>query len=797
MDSKQPSARLTPVCAAVLVLAAALPAPGFAQSANEPAKTTQGTTLDTVVITSQKRTERLKDTPVAASVVSEDALQKANASDISDINMLVPSVQLKGTFNGRVPMAMRGVSTNANEAAIGLTSGVSIMIDGVPVPSDSMAANELQDIWRVEVLKGPQSTLGGRTASSGVINFVTRSPSKTWEGEIGSTLTSDREFRINGRVAGPLSEMLGFSVSAYKSQRDYPIKNLLNGDKSHTDSSGARAKLALAVDPTLDITLMARSAESESTGGTFTYQYLTPGAALFPYFPFAPGGVTQAQAFPGINIRFGNSEYASQVPMSNKVRDTDVSLAIEKRVGGYTFTSTTAKQREWIAIVQDVTAQATYFLDVLRAGVIPGPPMGPPFFDNTQHININPRSLTQEFKIASPIEGPMSFVAGLFYSDVDVTQHHEREMFVNPKNDDTRSTTKSLGLFGRATWNLSDATSVLTGLRHNRDKISYSLTTYDLFFAPVLFSSSASDTSSTTVGDLTLRQKLNKDHMVYGTYARGYKPRAFNTAATLASNAPLTPVDKEDIAHFEFGSKSAFMDGTVAVNVALFNTTYKDFQVQFYPPGQIIPSLELANAAKARTRGIELDSSLALAAGTRLSLNAAYIDAKFLNFNNGPAYPGQTTAQGAVIAGFDANGAPVFRQDLSGKPLPDAPKLKFTFGVDHEMGAENWPFRLNLNAQYAYRTSALLQGNQNPQTRQPAFGILNLGVTAHPQSGKYSVSAFVNNALNKFYLVNAEDFFSGLYAVPGNPPVAANAVIGQPARDSKRYVGLRFNYYFD
>ena len=71
---------------------------------------------------------------------------------------------------------MRGISTNANEAAVGLTSGVSIMIDGVPVPSDSMAANELTDIKRVEVLKGPQSTLGGRTASSGVI--PTSSPTR-------------------------------------------------------------------------------------------------------------------------------------------------------------------------------------------------------------------------------------------------------------------------------------------------------------------------------------------------------------------------------------------------------------------------------------------------------------------------------------------------------------------------------------------------------------------------------------------------------------------------------------------
>lgn len=792
MRSTTRTPKLRPLPAALAAALGCLPLmhAGLAQAQSaEPPKAQE------VVITSQKRTERLKDTPVAASVVGEEALLKANATDISDINLLVPSVQLKGTFNGRVPLGMRGISTNANEAAIGLTSGVSIMIDGVPVPSDSMAANELQDIRRVEVLKGPQSTLGGRTASSGVINLVTNSPTKTLSGSVGATFTSDKERRINGQVSGPINDMLGFSVSAYKNQRDYPIKNLMNGDQSHSDTDGVRGKLVLAVDKTLDITLTARTASADSTGENFVYQYLTPGAALFPFFPFAPGGVSQADSFPGVNIRYGNTEYASPVPMSSKVKDNDVSLIIDKRFGNFTFTSTTAQQKETASNVQDVTAQAVYFLDVLRQGFIPDPPAGPPYFDNSQTIKVRPKSFSQEFKIASPVDQPVSYVAGLFYSDVDVTQNHFRLMFVNPKIDDTTSETKSTGLYGRVTWKLSEETSLLTGLRYNRDKISYSIDDH----ASGL-SSSGSDSSSAVVGDLTLRQKLGKDHMVYGTYSRGYKPRAYNTAALLTSNDALAPVGKESIDHFEFGAKSSLMGGALAVNLAAFNTTYKDFQVQFYPPGQIIPSLELSNAAKARTRGIELDGNLALSASTRLTLAAAYIDAKFLDFKGGPAYPGQNESTGAVVVGQDANGAPVYAQDLSGKSLPDAPKFKFTLGVDHDVAAGSLPFRLALNAQYAYRTSALLQGNQNPKTLQPAFGILNLGITATPESGKYSVSAFVNNALDKFYLVNAEDFFSGLYSIPGTqttPPIPANAVIGQPARDSQRYFGVRFNYYFD
>ncbi len=500
-----------------------------------------------------------------------------------------------------------------------------------------------------------------------------------------------------------------------------------------------------------------------------------------------------------MNIRYGNTDYNSPVDMKANDSDVDFSLNVEKRFGGYTLTSTTALQKEQIHDTQDVPAVAVYFLNQLRTPVIPPPPFGPPLFDASQHLFIKPNSFTEELKLASPLDGFVSYVAGLYFSDVRVTQEHRRDMFVNFLNTNTESVTRTLGAYGRATWNLTSTTSLLTGLRYNSDHISYVLDTLnpDLTVSPST-SSAGSNVSGILVGDVTLRQKLDKDNMVYGTYARGYKPRAFNTAATLSNNKPLDPVEKEDINHFELGTKGALLDGSLSYSVAAFNTTYNNYQVQLYPPGQVIPNLELANAAKARTRGLEIDSGVALPADTRFSIAAAYIDSKFVDFRNASAYPGQTTAQGASIAGFTPQGAPVFQQDLSGKPLPDAPKFKVTLNLDHQISAGTLlPWDLGLNAQYSYRSSAIFQADQNPQTNQSSFGILNLGVTATSPSGRFSVTTFVNNVTNKFYLVNGEDFFSGLYSIPGTPPVAANAVIGQPARDAQRYAGLRLTYRLD
>lgn len=156
-------------------------------------------------ITAQKRTERLEDVPVSAQVVSNNTLSESNVSDVSDLNKLLPSLNINGTISGRAPMGMRGISSVSNEQAVGVPSGVAIMVDGVPVPSDSYDGNQVEDMQNVEVLKGPQATLGGRTAAAGVINYRTYDPTATFQGGVSRTGTTDHEWRGNGHISGPLA----------------------------------------------------------------------------------------------------------------------------------------------------------------------------------------------------------------------------------------------------------------------------------------------------------------------------------------------------------------------------------------------------------------------------------------------------------------------------------------------------------------------------------------------------------------------------------------------------------------
>jgi iron complex outermembrane recepter protein len=754
--------------------------------------------LEEVVVTAQKRPERLKDIPVSASVVNTEILTRANATDITDLNKLVPSVQLKGTYNGRVPLGLRGISTNANEGAIGLTSGVAIQIDGVPVPPDSFAANALDDIAQIEVLKGPQATLGGRTASAGVINIVTRGPTDTFEGRASATFTNDSERRANLSLSGPISDSVGFSLAAFGSHTQYLVEDVRTGKNADSTNAGARGKLRFESGENFDATIMGRISTFKSDGGTFTHQYLTPGAPLFPFIPSefnGPGGspsyfgIRPSVAFPGVTIGYGNVGTASvNDDMFANWKDRDASLTLNLRAGGLTMSSTTAYQREKQDYSQDVTLSSLFFFDVLTHGN--APPWG-----NVQELTGDVKQLSQEFKIASDVDQPISFLAGAFYSNNKVTSTNLRAFVGAPQSFETHSGTRTLALYGRVTGKFNEQQSVTGGLRINKDRISFQKTQ---FFdppngafqgcggPPTCTSALNTDSSSALVGDISFQQRFGDDSMAYASFTRGYKPKAYNTAKEFSvAGETLAATGQEKINSFEVGMKTSLADRRASLNVAVFRTIYNDYQVQIFPivAGGLSP-LTLDNAGKARTQGIEADLNARLGAGTTLGLSAAYIDAQFVRFTGASCYGDQTPATGCV------GGV----QDLSGKRMPDSPKFKVNLDLEHRF-ALNDRADIILGANLAHRTDALFQANNNPQARQPAFTLLNLSAGVDLMQGKINVTGFVNNVFDKFYLTNAEDFFSGLFG-PGPINGPANDVIGQPARDGHRYFGGRVSVRF-
>ncbi|HZU62643.1 MAG TPA: TonB-dependent receptor, partial [Novosphingobium sp.] len=759
-----------------------------------------------IIVTAQKRPEKLQEIPVAAAVLSSDTMAHAHVSDLSDINRVVPSVEIKGTFNGRVPYGIRGISTNANEGAIGLTSGVSIQVDGVPVPADSFAVNTITDVSQLEVLKGPQATLGGRTASAGVINFVTYGPTSTPHFAFNAMQTDDGEHHVDARASGPITDTLSYSLAGYYQHTPYPVYNLTLGEKSHADSYGVRGKLKWQITPDFDAQVMGHYARSTSRGENFVPIYFTPGAAFFA----PPVGLNQSDMFPGYNINYKNTQYASHTQMGSRYQDKDGALVLNWHLGGNTITSTTSYSHEDQWQTQDVFEGndqnwALEFENFLYdIGKIPSAMVQP--FNNQQVAYGYVRQVTEELKIASDAARPVSYIAGFFYSDMTVNQSEFRNWTLNPLAKTNISTTTNYAIYGRLTAKLAEKVSLVGGLRYNWDNIGWNVSEYfdpahgiwgDGGFATGGFAWNLHDSSTALVGDIALQYKPSRNLMAYASYTRGYKPKAFNTvhdfsttqddpSSTDAKSAQ--PAAQEHIDSFEVGFKSSLLNRHLTFNLAAFYTKYSGYQAQLFDNSQIISVLVLSNA-DARTAGLEADLTY-VKGNTRAQFSAAYVDAKFTRFTGANCYPAQTAAEGC-IAVTDSSGNPVYNasgtavsaQDLTGKSLPDSPKLKLNASIQQVVPMDR--FNVLLGGNISYRTATLLQADQNPATRQPGFALVDLSLGFQTKDEKASLTFFVNNLTNHYYLTNAEDFFASA--------TTGNYVIGQPARDSHRYFGGRLS----
>ena len=164
------------------------------------------------------------------------------------------------------------------------------------------------------------------------------------------------------------------------------------------------------------------------------------------------------------------------------------------------------------------------------------------------------------------------------------------------------------------------AASILTGV----PDISESGGFYriDQLAPPPAYHSAGSAANNTLVGDIALKQQLTGDVMSYVSYSRGYSPAAYNTSANLTSNASLVPVSRENIDSFEIGIKGSYLDRRVILNADVFDSIYRDYQIQSYSyaPGVLSPPLTLASAGRAETRGLEVLAEWLATPTTRLTL---------------------------------------------------------------------------------------------------------------------------------------------------------------------------------
>jgi iron complex outermembrane receptor protein len=235
--------------------------------------------MSDIVVTAQKRAENVQDVPLAVTVVGAQQLENASVRDFSELTKVAPSLTIRPSDSAQnASIQIRGIGTFAFSP--GVESAVAVQIDDVPVAFQARAFADLSDVERIEVLRGPQSTLYGKNASAGLINIVTKSPGDRFEGRIALTGTTDDEQRFEMSTSGPVTDTLGVGFGTSYRQFDGNVKNVFTGDTVNgSENIVVRGKLVWTPtsDLTADVNLSYVRLESDPT---YVYRALSPNARL-------------------------------------------------------------------------------------------------------------------------------------------------------------------------------------------------------------------------------------------------------------------------------------------------------------------------------------------------------------------------------------------------------------------------------------------------------------------------------------------------------------------------------------
>ncbi|WP_422357752.1 TonB-dependent receptor [Qipengyuania flava] len=346
-----------------------------------------------IVVTATKREQTLQETPVAVSVTSAETIEQAQIRDVSDLATVVPSLQVSQNQSSfATSYSVRGFGTDGNN--IGLEPSVAMFVDGVYRSRAVSQISDLPDIQRVEVLRGPQSTLFGKNASAGVISIVTKEPQFDFGGMVEASYGNYDAMVVKGFVTGPISDSVAFSAGGGINKRDGFLTNGVNGDDiNDRDRWFTRGQLLFDNGGPLRVRVIGDYDKiEERCCGVVN---VAPSAEIGA-IQLLGGQVNDFRNNPDGDVVF------TDVDPINEVENYGISGQIDYEFGALTLTSITAYRKTKLAADQDV--------DFTSLDAVSGANIGDADID----------TFTQELRIASDFDGPLNFLVGGYYFDEQV-----------------------------------------------------------------------------------------------------------------------------------------------------------------------------------------------------------------------------------------------------------------------------------------------------------------------------------------------------------------------------------------
>jgi iron complex outermembrane receptor protein len=568
-----------------LTLATCIAGVASSEAADAPGESVR---LEEVVVTAQKREEKLQEVPVSVTAFSEAAIRDSGIRNTSDFMGLTPNVSFDQSFTvGNSFVTMRGVEQINNA-----DSPVAIVVDGVPQGNQKQLKMDLYDVERIEVLKGPQGALYGRNAIGGAINIITRQPTNDFSGfgQVGGGSGSGKDGVL--AFSGPVvQDKLLFRVSGEYKDSDGLINNsYLNEKVDFYTAKDLRAKLLwLATD---DFNVDLRFSHTDNTGGA-TYDVAIPNSVSDP---------TNVQDLdPRANI-LGRSELVTN----------DASLKADLHLGGGKLT--------WISAWTKLNEKYYGSLGFCNPVDCPGGFFG--FGTVDQHQDLDVRLTSQELRFTSNASQPVRYIVGAYYLNTRrnlLTTAHLLDVPGTPEivHNDEHNKNDAYAAFGQMDWDILPSTTLGISGRYDRDE------RHQTDAATGNERSASFDAFQPKV---TLSHKLDASQLTYVTYSTGFRSGGFNGVGQ------LQPFKRELLRNVEVGYKSTWLDQRLMVNVAAFLERDTDFQF-FYIDLAAGGAQVISNLNSVELKGAEIETQAVLMPGWIAYLNVGLLDSRIRAFD--------------------------------------------------------------------------------------------------------------------------------------------------------------------
>jgi len=741
------------------------------------------TTVQDVVITAERRDSTIQKTPESITAVTANTLDKTFATQVADLNAVVPSLEITHTSGIEQLVTIRGVGSETPENSASTTPGVSMFVDGVYLANSISLDETLFDIDHIEVLRGPQGDLYGESSVGGAVIIDTKAPRlHVYDGSGDVSFGDYQLFRIRAETNIPVGDDFAIraSVQHYEHEGFATDTSANLAGFKEDDANDTSGKLALLWKPTDHFT------------ATLTGEW---------YLADTHGAEQKNIDDPNSNPRLFDQDFAGLFNLAQQIYH----LNLDWDLPWFEVKSVTAYQHFDHVTREDSSRSSFAFLGSYDD--VPG------WSDVVSNFN-------EEFDILSKSGGPLEWIIGGFGENVaDVSTTREYEGPANSCASDpgpvidpgdlsslcslsygnvSTSTRQGWAAFGRVTYHLLPNLSVSAGARYNWDQYLNNSYNFSQFGTS---DNTAHYTHATPTWRFEADYELTPVNMLYASYARGYKPGGVNGSPCIGFACPQV-VKNQFVAEtndgYEVGSKNYFLDHTLQLNVDAFYYDHHNFQyiqqdpVPFDDGMSNVPHVRDYGAEfEAHYRGMDsklhIDATLSLEKGEVIGKYLT-IDSTTANALEGPDYSGNNSLPffgPCAFSGAYYNPAcwaavEATAKNIQGKSPPAMPDVAGSADVAYDFDLSSGVLTPWL--QYTYRGFEWARIFNEPSLdKVPAYGLTNLNVTFVPEGDKHLKLTFT--ATNIFNVVGINSQYTDPYgtAQTSRQYTAPRQVIGTVA----------------